>query len=123
MMKAASAALAAIALLVAAAPPAQAVAMYWTFRGVASLDDCLSRASYAAGVYGASNIERGPVPILSERGSKAHHVVLTGASLNISAMRRRVPGVVPSGSASMGKNARSAISPPCGAQGVHASMR
>ncbi len=59
MMKAASAALAAIALMVAAAPPAQAVAMYWTFRGVASVEDCLSRAAYAAGVYGAENIERG----------------------------------------------------------------
>ncbi|HRE43637.1 MAG TPA: hypothetical protein PKY87_06660 [Terricaulis sp.] len=59
MRKVAFAALAAIVFAVAMAPPAQAVALYWTFRGVASVDDCLSRASYAAGVYGASNIERG----------------------------------------------------------------
>lgn len=59
MRKAFFAALAAVTFAIAAAPAAQAVSLYWTFRGVASMDDCLSRASYAAGVYGATDIQRG----------------------------------------------------------------
>jgi len=53
------AALAAMIAGVASAPPAHAVSLYWTFRGVAGMEDCLSRAAYAAGLYGATNIERG----------------------------------------------------------------
>lgn len=59
MRKALFAALAGIVFSVASAPAAQAVSLYWTFRGVVSMEDCLSRGSYAAGVYGATDIQRG----------------------------------------------------------------
>ena len=59
MKKGLIAALAALFFGVVSAPPAQAVALYWTFQGVGSVEDCLSRGAYAAGGYGATNIERG----------------------------------------------------------------
>lgn len=59
MRKGLLAACAAAILGVASAPAAHAVNLYWTFRGVASVEDCLSRAAHAAGVYGATDIERG----------------------------------------------------------------